>query len=66
MTDGLEFVIGHSSCLNLHFRFGFAEAGNPLAFLPLAPFFEQFNPLKAFEYVSFAAQEGRRAQASML
>jgi len=45
---------------------GFAQAGNTVAFLPLAAFLEQFNPFKALQDVSLAAQCSRRTQTPML
>jgi hypothetical protein len=45
---------------------GFAQAGNPIARLPLAAFLEQLKALKAFKDVSFAAQSGGCSQTPML
>ena len=50
----------------LHVRFRFAEAGDAVAFLPLAAFLEEFGALKALEDIALAAEGGRRAQAAML
>ena len=47
-------------------RFGFAQAGDALAILPLTPLFEHFQALKALEHISFAAQSGGGAQTAML
>ena len=49
-----------------HTRFGFAEAGDAVAVLPLAAFFEKLDALEALEDIAFAAQSGRRAQTAML
>jgi len=50
----------------LHARFGFAEAGDAVAVLPLAALFEKLDALEALEHVALAAQYGRRAQTAML
>jgi len=50
----------------LGFAFGFAKAGDAVAFFPLTAFFENFEALKALEHVPFAAQSGGCAQAAML
>jgi hypothetical protein len=50
----------------LHVGFGFAEAGNAVAILPLAALFEKFGALEAFEDIALAAESGRRAQTAML
>ena len=46
--------------------FGFAEAGDAVAVLPLAAFLEQLDALEALEDIAFAAEGGRRAQTAML
>ena len=45
---------------------GFAEAGDAVAVLPLAAFFQDFDALEAFEDIALAAEGGRRAQTAML
>jgi hypothetical protein len=45
---------------------GLAQSRDAVPRLPLAAFLEQFDPLKALEHISFAAQSGRRAQTPML
>lgn len=50
----------------LHLGFGFAEAGDAVAFLPLTALFEKFGALKALEDIALAAEFGRRAQTAML
>ena len=50
----------------LHVRFGFAEAGDAVAVLPLAALFEKFGALEALEDIALAAEFGRRAQTAML
>ena len=60
-----DFVIRVSDLLS-HFPFGLAQAGDPVAGFPLAPFLEQFNPLEALEHIPLAAQGGSRAQTAML
>ena len=50
----------------LRFRLGLAEARDPVAFLPLTTFLQEFSAFKTLEYVAFAAQSGGRAQAAML
>jgi len=47
-------------------RFGFAEAGDAVAVLPLAAFFEKLDALEALEDITLATQGGRRAQTAML
>jgi len=49
-----------------HVGFGFAEAGDAVAVLPLAAFFEKFGALEALEDIALAAKGGRRAQTAML
>ena len=46
--------------------FRLAQAGDPVAFFPLAAFLEQFQALEAFQDVPLAAQGGGRAQTTML
>jgi hypothetical protein len=50
----------------LGLAFGLAQPGNAVALFPLTAFLEQFQSLKALQYVSFAAQGGGGAQAPML
>ena len=50
----------------LHVGLGFAEAGDAVAFLPLAALFEEFGALEALEDIALAPQGGRRAQTAML
>ena len=63
---------GHSALCILHsalisgVSLGFAEAGDAVAFFPLAAFFEDLEALKAFEDIAFSAQSGGRAQTAML
>jgi hypothetical protein len=65
---------GHSAFCILHsaffvllgFAFGFAQACDAVAFLPLAPLLQKFNALKALEHIPFAAQCGSRSQTTML
>ena len=45
---------------------GLAQAGDAVARLPLAPFLEQLEALKALKDISFAAQSGGRTQTTML
>jgi hypothetical protein len=52
--------------MQLRFRLGLAQAGDPLAFFPLAAFPEQLQALKALEHIPFAAQGGGRPQTAML
>jgi hypothetical protein len=65
-VDWQSAIRNRQSAIGLGFRLGFAQAGNAIAFFPLTPFLEQLRPLKSFKNVPFAAQGGRRAQASML
>ena len=51
---------------DLRLGFGFAEAGDPVAVLALAAFFEEFGAFKTLENVAFATQSGGCAQAAML
>jgi hypothetical protein len=39
----------------LRFGFGFAKAGDAIAFLPLAAFLEQFDAFEAFQSVALGA-----------
>ena len=50
----------------LHVGFGFAEAGDAVAVLPLAAFLEKFGALEALENIALAPEFGRRAQTAML
>ena len=50
----------------LRLAFGFAQAGDPVALFPLTAFLQQFQALKPLEHISFAAQGGGGAQATML
>jgi hypothetical protein len=65
MTNCVPFVIRYSTFL-LHVRLGFTEAGDAVAFLPLAAFLENFDALEALENIALATQGGRRAQTAML
>ena len=50
----------------LRIRFGFAEAGDAVAGLPLTALFKKRNALETFENIALAAENGRRAQTAML
>jgi hypothetical protein len=50
----------------LHVFLSLAQARDPVAFFPLAPFLEHFNALEALEHISLAAYRGRRPQTPML
>src|SRR2546422_11091567 len=54
------------SAIGSGFRFGFAQTGDTVALLPLAPFLEQGNPLKTLEHIAFGADGADGAQARML
>jgi hypothetical protein len=47
-------------------RFGFAEAGDAVATLPLTALFKKRDTLETFEDIALAAESGRRAQTTML
>lgn len=47
-------------------RFGFAEAGDAVAILPLTPFFQDGDSFKAFENVAFAASVAGCSETAML
>jgi hypothetical protein len=68
--NGRRFNVFNASTLqrfnNSRFRFRFAQAGNPVAFFPLAALLEERRALETLEYVALAAQGGRRAEAAML
>jgi hypothetical protein len=68
MQARLPLILHSAFCL-LHLSdlgFGFAEAGDAVAVLPLAALFEKFGALKALEDIALAAEFGRRAQTAML
>jgi hypothetical protein len=64
-ADHSAFVIRYLSFASA-FGFGLAQAGDAIAFFPLAAFFEQRDAFKAFQHVPLAAEDGRRAQTTML
>jgi hypothetical protein len=69
MQNGVRplFRTSHSAFrIRLRFALGFAQAGNAFARLPLAPFLKQFETLKAFQNITFAAQGGGCAKTAML
>src|SRR5438045_1863076 len=50
----------------LSVRFGFAEADNAVAFLPLTAAFEDFDAFEAFQNVAFGAQSAGALKTTML
>ena len=52
--------------MNSSVRLGLAEAGDLVAGLALAAFFEDGGAFKTLEDIAFAAQSGGRAKAAML
>lgn len=46
--------------------FGFAKADDAVALFPLAAFFQNFDALKSFEDVAFAAERAGGAETAML
>jgi hypothetical protein len=50
----------------LGFAFGLAQAGDAIAFFPLAAFLKQLDALEALEHIAFAAQRGRGAETPVL
>jgi hypothetical protein len=46
--------------------FGFAEAGDAVAFLPLAALFEDFDAFEPFHDIALGSQVAGSAQTSML
>jgi hypothetical protein len=48
-------VLHFAFCLQLNFGFGFAQAGDAVAVLPLAAFLEQLRAFKTLEHIPFAA-----------
>ena len=59
-------VFNPQSEIKSNFRFGFTEAGDAVAVLPLAAFFEKRGALETFEDIALAAENGRCAQTAML
>jgi hypothetical protein len=55
----VELVPTYSK-IRLSVRFGLTQTGDAFAFFPLASLFQQFQPLKAFQDIPFAAQSGSR------
>ena len=62
----------HSTLCILHSALGsgvgfrLAQPGDPVPFLPLAAFLEDFQALEAFEDIPFSAQGGGGAKTAML
>jgi hypothetical protein len=54
------------SAFPLHFGPGLAQAGDAVAGFPLIALSEQFDPLEAFEDISFCAGRAGGAKAAML
>ena len=52
--------------MELHFRLGLAQAGDAVAFLPLAALLENLDAFKPFHDIALGAQVGGGAQTSML
>ena len=52
--------------IRLGIRLGLAEAGDPVAVLPLAAFLQDGGAFKTLENIAFSAEGGRCAQAAML
>ena len=48
------------------FRLGLSQTEHAVALLPLAAFFEQFDPFKPLQYATFAAEGGADSETSML
>jgi len=61
-----ESIVLRISDLLSRVPFRLAQAGDPVAFFPLAAFLEQFQALEAFQDVPLAAQCGRGAETTML
>jgi hypothetical protein len=55
-----------TSDFTLGFLLGLAQAGNPVASFPLIALFEQLDPFKAFQNISFTAQSGCGPKTTML
>jgi hypothetical protein len=64
-SNRLELRISNFE-FSLRLAFGFAKAGDSVAFLPLTAFFEKFQALEALKNIPFSAQSGGCAQAAML
>jgi hypothetical protein len=50
----------------LDLSFCLAQACNPVARFPLAPFFQKLQALKPLKHIPFSAQSGSRSQTPML
>ena len=65
----MRLFIPHSAFRIPHLSdcwFGFVEARDAVAILPLAAFLEEFGALEALEDIALATEGGRRAQTAML
>jgi len=54
------------SAFNSGFRLGFAQAGDPVAIVPLAAFLAQRGPCEAFQDIAFGAGCADGAKTPML
>ena len=54
------------SAIESGFRLGFAQAGDPVAIVPLSALLEQRGPLEAFQDVAFGAGCADGAKTPML
>ena len=54
------------SRFRLGFGFGFTQAGDAIAILPLIAFFEDFDAFEAFQNVAFGAQSAGALKTTML
>ena len=64
--DNSVFCDGRPAPLESSVGLGLAQAGHAVARFPLAPSFEQLDPLESLEDISFGAGGARRAQTGML
>jgi hypothetical protein len=65
-SNSAFFILHFSFFIRLGIRLGLAEAGDPVAGLPLAAFLQDGGAFKTLENIAFSAEGGRCAQAAML
>jgi hypothetical protein len=65
-SNSAFFILHFSFFIRLSIRLGLAEAGDPVAVLPLAALLKDGGAFKTLEDIAFSAEGGRCAQAAML